>query len=399
MFIDKINLTLLSGSGGSGSISYSSKSSKTSPNGASGGNGGSIILKTNKKLFDFSHIFSKSIFKAENGGDASKNLQSGKNANDLIIEVPLGTSIFDNSGLVAKLIHENQEIKILQGGKGGFGNRELKSSRNINPGFAEQGQKRSKREIKLELSLITDIAILGLPNSGKSTLIKKITNSNARTDSYPFTTITPNLGVIEKFENKYVICDLPGLIKGAAMGIGLGKSILKHLINTKILIFLLDPTNLELSINQQIQLLRDEIFDYDQQLKQLPVLIVVNKSDIGTVEDGMLNISALEELNLDILLQKIEEIDIKKLQTLNRSFLRTEIDQNHFTINQLSENYWEVEGPDVERIVNLIGNENDIFNEISYRFENSNIPDELKLLGVQKGSTIKLGNFEFTYEK
>ena len=399
MFIDKINLTLLSGSGGSGSISYSSKSSKTSPNGASGGNGGSIILKTNKKLFDFSHIFSKSIFKAENGGDASKNLQSGKNANDLIIEVPLGTSIFDNSGLVAKLIHENQEIKILQGGKGGFGNRELKSSRNTNPGFAEQGQKRSKREIKLELSLITDIAILGLPNSGKSTLIKKITNSNAKTDSYPFTTITPNLGVIEKFENKYVICDLPGLIKGASAGVGLGKSILKHLINTKILIFLLDPTNLELSINQQIQLLRDEIFDYDQKLKQLPVLIVVNKSDIVTVKDGMINISALEELNLDILLQKIEEIDIKKLQTLNRSFLRTEIDQNHFTINQLSENYWEVEGPDVERIVNLIGNENDIFNEISYRFENSNIPDELKLLGVQKGSTIKLGNFEFTYEK
>ena len=182
MLVDKINLTLLSGSGGSGSISFSSKSSKTSPNGASGGNGGSIILKTRKDLFDFSHIYSKSIFKAENGGDASKNLQSGKNAGDLVIEVPLGTSIFDDEGLISVLLHENEELLRLEGGKGGAGNKDLKSKRNPNPGIAEQGQRRFKKEVRLDLSLITDIAILGLPNSGKSTLIKKITNSNAKTD-------------------------------------------------------------------------------------------------------------------------------------------------------------------------------------------------------------------------
>ena len=399
MFVDKINLTLFSGSGGSGSISFSSKSSKTSPNGASGGSGGSIILKTNKKLFDYSHINSKSIFKADNGGDASKNLQSGKNATDLVIEVPLGTSVFDDSGLLAKLIHDNQEIIILEGGKGGLGNRELKSLRNTNPGFAEQGQKRVKREIKLELSLITDIAILGLPNSGKSTLIKKITNSNAKTDSYPFTTISPNLGVIDNLDNKYVICDLPGLIKGAAKGVGLGKSILKHLINTKVLIFLLDPSNLELNINDQITLLQDEIYSFEEKLKELPVLIIANKSDLNKVQDNLINISALEGSNLDILLQKIDELDIANLQSLNRSFLRTELEQNNFNIQELSNNYWEVDGHDVDNIVGLLGNENDVFNEISYRFENSNIPDELKLLGVQKGSTIKLGSFEFIYEK
>ena len=398
MFIDKIDLTLFSGSGGSGSISFSSKSSKTSPNGASGGKGGSIIIRTNRKLFDFSHIYSKSIFKAENGGDASKNLQSGKNANDLIIEVPLGTSVIDSEGLVAKLIHENQELKILQGGRGGLGNRELKSSRNINPGIAEQGQKRSKKEIKLELSLITDIAILGLPNSGKSTLIKKITNSNAKTDSYPFTTVSPNLGVIENLERKYIICDLPGLIKGAATGVGLGKSILKHLINTKVLIFLLDPSNIELNTDQQIKLLQNEVYSYDEKLEKLPVLHIVNKADLDVKEDGMLNISALEEINIDILLQKLEELNINNLETLNRSFLRTELDKNNFSIQKSSANYWDVEGPEVDRITGLLGNENDVFNEISYRFENSVIPEELKLLGVKKGSTIKLGSFEFIYE-
>ncbi len=398
MFIDKIDLTLFSGSGGSGSISFSSKSSKTSPNGASGGKGGSIIIRTNRKLFDFSHIYSKSIFKAENGGDASKNLQSGKNANDLIIEVPLGTSVIDSEGLVAKLIHGNQELKILQGGRGGLGNRELKSTRNINPGIAEQGQKRSKKEIKLELSLITDIAILGLPNSGKSTLIKKITNSNAKTDSYPFTTVSPNLGVIENLERKYIICDLPGLIKGAATGVGLGKSILKHLINTKVLIFLLDPSNIELNTDQQIKLLQNEVYSYDEKLEKLPVLHIVNKADLDVKEDGMLNISALEEINIDILLQKLEELNINNLETLNRSFLRTELDKNNFSIQKSSANYWDVEGPEVDRITGLLGNENDVFNEISYRFENSVIPEELKLLGVKKGSTIKLGSFEFIYE-
>ena len=398
MFIDKIDLTLFSGSGGSGSISFSSKSSKTSPNGASGGKGGSIIIRTNRKLFDFSHIYSKSIFKAENGGDASKNLQSGKNANDLIIEVPLGTSVIDSEGLVAKLIHENQELKILQGGRGGLGNRELKSTRNINPGIAEQGQKRSKKEIKLELSLITDIAILGLPNSGKSTLIKKITNSNAKTDSYPFTTVSPNLGVIENLERKYIICYLPGLIKGAATGVGLGKSILKHLINTKVLIFLLDPSNIELNTDQQIKLLQNEVYSYDEKLEKLPVLHIVNKADLDVKEDGMLNISALEEINIDILLQKLEELNINNLETLNRSFLRTELHKNNFSIQKSSANYWDVEGPEVDRITGLLGNENDVFNEISYRFENSVIPEELKLLGVKKGSTIKLGSFEFIYE-
>ena len=398
MFIDKIDLTLFSGSGGSGSISFSSKSSKTSPNGASGGKGGSKIIRTNRKLFDFSHIYSKSIFKAENGGDASKNLQSGKNANDLIIEVPLGTSVIDSEGLVAKLIHENQELKILQGGRGGLGNRELKSTRNINPGIAEQGQKRSKKEIKLELSLITDIAILGLPNSGKSTLIKKITNSNAKTDSYPFTTVSPNLGVIENLERKYIICDLPGLIKGAATGVGLGKSILKHLINTKVLIFLLDPSNIELNTDQQIKLLQNEVYSYDEKLEKLPVLHIVNKADLDVKEDGMLNISALEEINIDILLQKLEELNINNLETLNRSFLRTELHKNNFSIQKSSANYWDVEGPEVDRITGLLGNENDVFNEISYRFENSVIPEELKLLGVKKGSTIKLGSFEFIYE-
>ena len=248
------------------------------------------------------------------------------------------------------------------------------------------------------MSLITDIAILGLPNSGKSTLIKKITNSNAKTDSYPFTTISPNLGVLESLNSKYTICDLPGLIKGAATGVGLGKSILKHLMNTKVLIFLLDPSNTELNIDEQIKLLEDEIFTYEKKLRQLPVLKVVNKSDLSNNPNGMINISALEGLGIDKLLEKIDELNISSLKALNKSYLRTDLNKNEFTIENTTQNYWEVFGHEVDRITNLIGNEIDVFNEISYRFENSDISAELKLLGVNNGSTIKLGKFEFIYE-
>ena len=133
-------------------------------------------------------------------------------------------------------------------------------------------------------------------------------------------------------------------------------------------------------------------------MEKLPVLHIVNKADLDVKEDEMLNISALEETNIDILLQKIEELNINNLKTLNRSFLRTELHKNNFSIENSSADYWNVEGPEVDRITGLLGNESDVFNEISYRFENSVIPEELKLLGVKKGSTIKLGSFEFIYE-
>ena len=243
----------------------------------------------------------------------------------------------------------------------------------------EQCHKMIKRDIKLELSLITDIEIFGLTTSAKITPIKKITKSNAKTDSDPCTTISPNLGVIHSLEKKYVICDLPGLMKGAAIGVGLGKSILKHLINTKVLIFLLDPSNFELNINEQITLLQDEIYSFEEKLKELPVLIIANKSDLNKVEDNLINISALEGSNLDILLRKIDELDIANLESLNKSFLRTELEQNNFSIQELSNNYWEVDGNDVDNIVGLLGNEHEVVKEIYYRFKKSNIPDEIKM--------------------
>ena len=286
MFVDNVELSLLSGAGGSGSISFKSKGTKSSPNGGSGGDGGSIYFKTDKKIYDFSSIYSNSSFKAENGEDAGKDFQDGKSGKDLFISIPIGTSILINNEKVAEILEEDISYLICKGGKGGKGNKELISKRNPNPKISESGEKRKKINVSLQLSLITDIAILGLPNSGKSTLIKTLTNSNAKTGSYPFTTISPNLGVFESKQKNLLICDLPGLIEGASDGAGLGIKFLKHISRTGLLLIFADLFSFE-NINpiKQVQLLKNELDSFKDDLTQKISWIVCNKIDLLSDED------------------------------------------------------------------------------------------------------------------
>ena len=398
MFVDNVELSLLSGAGGSGSISFKSKGTKSSPNGGSGGDGGSIYFNSDSSIYDFSSIYSSSSFKAENGDDAGKDYQDGKNGNDLFINIPLGTSIFINNEKVAEIIKDNYSYLICKGGKGGKGNKDLISKRNPNPKISESGEKRRKVNVRLQLSLITDIAILGLPNSGKSTLIKTLTNSNAKTGTYPFTTVSPNLGVYQSSEKNLIICDLPGLIEGASEGIGMGDSILKHLKNSKVLILLLDPSNSEYSIDQQAQLIEKEIYKYNDDLRNLPIIKVVNKSDLGIKNNQYLNISALNNKDINKLIESIEKYDYAELNTINKSFEKISLDDDLFTIEKDTHS-WKITGEVVDRITNLNGNEFDVFNEISYRFEKTEIPSQLEDMGIKKGDSIKLNNFEFEYEK
>ena len=398
MFVDNVELSLLSGAGGSGSISFKSKGTKSSPNGGTGGDGGSIYFISDNGLYDFSSIYSTTSFKAENGEDAGKDLQDGKNGKDLFINIPLGTSILVNNEKVAEILKNDVSFLICKGGKGGRGNKDLIAKRNPNPKISESGEKRKKVNVKLELSLITDIAILGLPNSGKSTLIKTITNSNAKTGTYPFTTISPNLGVLESKDKPLVICDLPGLIEGASEGVGMGGSILKHLKNSKVLILLLDPSNSEYTLDQQAKLIEKEMYKYNSDLKQLPIIKVVNKADLGIENNEYLNISAINNQGINKLIESIEKYDYSSLDTINKSFEKISLDEDLYSIEK-NDDRWEVTGDLVDRITNLNGNEFDVFNEISHRFEKSEIPSKLEDMGIKKGDIIKLNNSEFEYEK
>ena len=399
MFVDEINLTVLSGAGGSGSVSFKNSSSKSSPNGGSGGKGGSVKIKVNSNLHDLSHIISESSLKAENGTDGNKNFQNGKNGEDLEIEVPSGTQVFVKNNLYADLHELGSIYTVIDGSKSGRGNFELISKRNPNPQICEQGQKRQKLDIKLVFSIYSDLAIIGLPNAGKSTLISQLTNSKAKIGDYEFTTITPNLGILNNSDFKLKICDLPGLIKGASEGVGMGKKVLKHLRNTKIIVYLLDPLNNKYSLDEQINLLFHEIEVFDKNLCKIPVVKVVNKSDsINQDNENYKYISALEGEGLNNLIKNIEEVYLEGSERIFEDFQKITIKSDDLNISY-EENKFICTGSVVEYIIGLSGSGEEVNNEIFYRYEKSILPQKLQDQGIQNSDTVVLGNLEFEYKK
>ena len=399
MFVDEINLSVSSGAGGPGSVSFNNLNSKTKPSGGSGGDGGSVILQVNKKLPDLSHIMSNNSLKAENGGPGNKNFQNGTSGKNLIIEVPKGTQVFIDNEMYADLHDNNSSYELLTGSKGGRGNYELISKRNPNPQICEQGVKRKLLDLKLSFSLYSDISIVGLPNAGKSTLIQKITNSKAKIGDYEFTTTIPNIGVLNNSELLLTICDLPGLLEGASEGVGMGRRVLKHLRNTKFIIYLIDPINEKFSINSQISMLDDELFKFDENYQLIKKLIVINKSDqLSTTKEGYLYISCLNENGIDELLSRIQEEFQEDLPIIYSEFHKIVLEQEDYFIEKI-ENQYICTGELVSNMVNISGNKDSVLDEIFIRFENSVLSKKINEMGAIDGDTIVLGNLEFEYKQ
>ena len=399
MFVDEINLSVSSGAGGPGSVSFNNLNSKTKPSGGSGGDGGSVILQVNKELPDLSHIMSNSSLKAENGGPGNKNFQNGTSGKNLIIEVPKGTQVFIDNEMYADLHDNNSSYELLTGSKGGRGNYELISKRNPNPQICEQGVKRKLLNLKLSFSLYSDISIVGLPNAGKSTLIQKITNSKAKIGDYEFTTTIPNIGVLNNSELLLTICDLPGLLEGASEGVGMGRRVLKHLRNTKFIIYLIDPINEKFSINSQISMLEDELFKFDANYQLIKKLIVINKSDqLSTTKEGYLNISCLNDNGIDELVSRIQEEFQEDLPIIYSEFHKIVLKQEDYFIEKI-ENQYICTGELVSNMVNISGNKDSVLDEIFIRFENSVLSKEINEMGAIDGDTIVLGNLEFEYKQ
>jgi len=399
MFVDEINLSVSSGAGGPGSVSFNNLNSKTKPSGGSGGDGGSVILQVNKELPDLSHIMSNSSLKAENGGPGNKNFQNGTSGKNLIIEVPKGTQVFIDNEMYADLHDNNSSYELLTGSKGGRGNYELISKRNPNPQICEQGVKRKLLDLKLSFSLYSDISIVGLPNAGKSTLIQKITNSKAKIGDYEFTTTIPNIGVLNNSELLLTICDLPGLLEGASEGVGMGRRVLKHLRNTKFIIYLIDPINEKFSINSQISMLDDELFKFDENYQLIKKLIVINKSDqLSTTKEGYLYISCLNENGIDELVSRIQEEFQEDLPIIYSEFHKIVLKQEDYFIEKI-ENQYICTGELVSNMVNISGNKDSVLDEIFIRFENSVLSKEINEMGAIDGDTIVLGNLEFEYKQ
>ena len=399
MFVDEIKLSVSSGAGGPGSVSFNNLNSKTKPSGGSGGDGGSVIMQVNKELPDLSHIMSNSSLKAENGGPGNKNFQNGTSGENLIIEVPKGTQVFIDNEMYADLHDNNSFYELITGSKGGRGNYELISKRNPNPQICEQGVKRKSLDVKLSYSLYSDISIVGLPNAGKSTLIQKLTNSKAKIGDYEFTTTSPNIGVLNNSESLITICDLPGLLEGASDGVGMGRRVLKHLRNTKFIIYLIDPINDKFNISSQILMLENELFKFDENYQSIKKLIVINKSDqLSTTHEEYLNISCLNENGIDKLVSIIQEEFKEDLPIIYSDFHKIVLEQEDYFIEKI-ENQFICSGELVTNMINISGNKDSVLDEIFIRFEKSVLSREINKMGAIDGDTIVLGNLEFEYKQ
>ncbi len=284
--LDEAVITVRSGDGGRGCISFRREKfiPKGGPDGGDGGNGGSIIVRATRRLHTLSNYRSRIHFKAQNGEPGRGRNQSGKDGENLILQVPLGTTLEDpdTDKVIADLAHHNQEVILVPGGKGGRGNQHFATPTHRAPRIAQPGLPGEERRIRLSLRFLADVGLIGLPNAGKSTLLSRLTLARPKVDSYPFTTLFPNLGILSPDdERQLVIADIPGLIEGASKGRGLGHRFLKHVERTNLLLYILDITyHVEHDILEDLYLLRDEMTAYSPSLIRKPQMVVINKMDL-----------------------------------------------------------------------------------------------------------------------
>jgi len=280
-FADEAQIKVKAGKGGNGSPSFRREKyiPRGGPDGGNGGDGGGIIFEADGNINTLVNFVSQKHFDAKSGSPGGGRNQFGKKGEDLILKVPVGTLVYDISTneLIADLTEHGEKVVVAKGGMGGKGNANFKSSVRQAPDFAELGEPGEEKELKLELKLIADVAIMGYPSVGKSTLISRISNARPKIADYPFTTLIPNLGVVKAGDTDFVVADIPGLIEGASEGKGLGIEFLKHIERTKILVHLLDVTHDNL--RDEYKKLNNELKLYSKELAKKLQIVVVNKVD------------------------------------------------------------------------------------------------------------------------
>ncbi len=325
MLIDYAKILIKSGNGGNGCVSFRREKfvPKGGPNGGDGGNGGNILFKADRSLATLIDFRYKKIYKADSGKHGMGGDKTGKTGEDAVIKVPCGSIIKDavTEEILADLVNDGDTYLAAKGGKGGKGNARFATPTNQAPRNAEPGEKGEEKEIIIELKLIADVGLVGLPNAGKSTLISKISAAKPKIADYPFTTLQPNLGIVRyKDYNSFVVADIPGLIEGAHLGKGLGIRFLKHIERTKILVFLIDSTIIPYKENktEDFDTLIGELRSYDRSMLEKPKIICFTKIDALTKEQ----IKELTKIKFKKIKEKIPVLKISSVSGENLEKLK-----------------------------------------------------------------------------
>jgi GTP-binding protein len=292
-FVDKVKVTAVAGAGGNGKLSFRHEKfiDKGGPNGGDGGNGGDIVLLASRNQNTLAAFRYQKEVRADDGQPGDKQRMHGRSAQDLLVAVPVGTIATDENGLVvADLVEDGQKVIVSKGGRGGFGNAHFVSSRRQAPNFAEKGEPGEVFELQLELKMIADVGLVGLPNAGKSTLLSKLSNARPEIADYPFTTLTPNLGVVDIDKGTSVLfADIPGLIEGAAKGKGLGHDFLRHVERTAVILHLIDAYTEDVAAAYRT--IKDELAAYQPELAKRPEIVALTKVE-GLDEEIIADLTA-----------------------------------------------------------------------------------------------------------
>jgi GTP-binding protein len=301
-FIDEAFIEVTAGNGGRGCLSFRREKfiPKGGPDGGDGGSGGNILVQTDESLTTLQDFRLQKKYKAKNGSQGLSKNKHGKDAEDTILKVPMGTLIMDEetNEIIADLVRNKESLILARGGKGGFGNSRFKTSTNRAPRKTTDGGEGEKFNIKLELKVLADVGLLGMPNAGKSTLISMISSAKPKVADYPFTTLSPNLGVVQSGFNSFVVADIPGLIPGASQGVGLGIQFLKHLSRVKVLLHLVDISTFDVNeIVKRIEDINKELELYSSKLAQKEQWIILNKSDLNPSKEKMLKEKVKKKIN------------------------------------------------------------------------------------------------------
>lgn len=420
MFVDELDIKLIAGSGGDGSTSFRREKyvPMGGPDGGNGGRGANIIFKVDKNLKTLIDLSYKKIIKADKGENGKGSNKYGKNAEDVIIKVPAGTTITskDTNELIADLTTDEEEVIVAHGGRGGRGNKAFATHDNPAPKFSEKGEPGEELIVHLELKVLADVGLVGLPSVGKSTILSLISAAKPKIAAYHFTTLSPNLGVVKlKNGDSFVIADLPGLIEGASTGVGLGHEFLRHAMRTKILAHVIDMGSSEgRDPIEDYKVIRREIEEYNGSLKKKQEIVIANKMDLDSAQDNLekfkkaypnlevIEISCMNNTGIDnlinILNEKLKSIPEVKLYNNTDYKLYKFEEKTPYTITR-DGNIWIVKGKEIETLLKMTRFEEDEGAlRFARKFKGMGIEDELERLGAKPGDEVQILDYMFTFK-
>lgn len=421
MFVDEVIVEVQAGDGGNGCMAFRREKfvEMGGPFGGNGGRGSNIIFKVDEGLNTLIDLRFQKLIKGKKGANGEGKGKHGKNAPDVIVKVPPGTIISDvDTGLIiADLIKHGDEAIVARGGRGGRGNMAFATRSNPAPEIAENGEPGEVRKIKVELKLLADVGLVGMPSVGKSTIISKISAAKPKIAAYHFTTLTPNLGVVKTLDNRsFVVADLPGLIEGASLGEGLGDQFLKHIERTRIIAHIIDMSGIEgRDPYDDYVIINQELENFNPKLLEKPQIIIANKMDIPGAEENLIKfkekvnkpiytVSAIKGEGLDKvliemanMLEKLPKEPLYKEEQFENHILYKFEGEEPFNIYN-EDGLWVIRGEQVEKLVRMTKfNSDEAVLRFSHKLRNMGIDDKLRELGAQDGDLIRILDIEFEF--